>query len=905
VRALHLLLLLGMVIGPLAVAAPAQAAAPQATPRAQATCGTQHKLLLPLIVGTQATAATAASLPAAVQPAVLQTTERSLDYALNTTYTYGYEIVVNNSNFVRDREGARQTDSAVFVLRATAEVTILGRDASNDFTGQLRLLAPFICSSDGSQDEIFEDPELTAALATPLPFVQAPNGVVRSVSVAVGADPEAINLQKGALNLLHMNLHPAQSSYAVEEIGGQGTYTATYQLEEKTDGLHIHKQFGLGDFSSRIAAGDTEAFLTMHAETALILDGAQRVIRQANLTERIANGADQVMNDGTGAGYEGISTYAEVNSRGSLVLEGSAPASPAQRMRPVGALVETGLGAQLVDIPRTSYGAELDGVNLDEVFDLFEAEVAARVAGESTSLTQLFYILDLILADQGNVVLDKLAARLNAAAGNRDLALVYVDLAGMAGSARAQEILAVVLGDSAAAGRLGLNVGFDQPTIEQALINVVSLPAPSAALMDAVGALSKNDRSPVRRMALAAHGALINHRLQGDPNTAGRLAGELTAALAQTTDPDEIEALLDALGNAGVPATLDAIAGFKDGSVPDPTGGTALLLPAVQFAALSAVRKIPGPGAEDLLVAALEDPTVPGPAKVEVFKILKKRPDLTPKGQLAIENNNPLPPPVAGNFNQTWERWAGGENFGLHFPGGIKMEASSQAGVNIHGFQEIDGYVVKRKINIADASIVMTPKPGNTFLVGAYMKLGNGNLIKKTYEQNVPCVYTKSGNLSQQNTTFYEGSTTVPVAGLILVTFSFRTGGVFSVNYEYALSACNPLNMTAMARLIPAGNVYAAGEASVSLVVLRGGAGLSATVLDTSIPVEVNLTYTGNAYQFCTVATANSKALTLRVYGFVDRIKLLGGWKRVFEGTIYQTVLGQFNWNLLNKCHSS
>lgn len=904
-RMLHLLLLLSMVVGPLALAAPAQAAAPQSAPRAQAACATQHTLMLPLVVGTKATPTTAAAYQSAPgQFVAVQTTARTLDYALETTYTYAYQVVVRNSNFVRDREGARQTDSAVFVVRATAEMTILGRDASNDFTGQLRLLNPFLCSSDGAQDEIFDDAAFNAALATPLAFVQAPNGVVRSVSAPAGANPEAVNLQKGALNLLHMNLHPAQNSYAVAEIGGQGSYTATYQLEEKVDGLHIRKQYDQDDFSSLIAVGDTEAFLTIHEETGLILDGAQRVVRQANLTERIANGDDQLMDDGTGAGYEGISTYAEVNASGSLVLQGSAPANPAQRMRPTGALVEGGLGAALVEHTSTSYGAELDGVDLDNAFDLFEAEVAARVAGESTSLTQLFSILDLILADQGNVVLDKLAVRLNAAAANSELALVYVDLAGMAGSPRAQEILAGVLGNDTAARSLGLSANFDQPTVEQALINVVSLSAPSAALRETVAALSKNQRTPVRRMALAAHGALLHHLLQDDPNTAQRLAGELTTALAQATDPDEIEALLDALGNAGVPASLDVIAGFKDGAVPDPAGG-GILLPAVQFAALSAVRKIPGAGAENLLVAALEDPTVPGPTKVEVFKILKKRPDLSPNGKLAIENNNPLPPPVAGNFNQTWERWAGGENFGIHFPGGIKMEASSQAGVSLHGFQEIDGYVIKKKINIADASIVITPTPGNTFLVGAYMKLGNGNLIKKTYEQNVPCVYTQSGNLSQQNTTFYEGSTTVPVAGLLLVTFSFRTGGVFSVNYEYALSACNPLNMTAMARLIPAGNVYAAGEASVSFAVVRGGAGVSATVLNTTIPIEANLSYTGNAYQFCTVVTANSNALTLRVYGFADRIKLLGGWKRVFEGTIYQTTLGQFNWNLLNKCHSS
>ncbi|HEY7373772.1 MAG TPA: HEAT repeat domain-containing protein [Polyangia bacterium] len=88
------------------------------------------------------------------------------------------------------------------------------------------------------------------------------------------------------------------------------------------------------------------------------------------------------------------------------------------------------------------------------------------------------------------------------------------------------------------------------------------------------------------------------HRLDAqDPALAAEVRGDLLGQLAAAHTPGERSMVLTALGNAGDPATLDAIAGYQQSDDA-----------AVRAAVAQAVRRIDGPQADAMLASLCADP---------------------------------------------------------------------------------------------------------------------------------------------------------------------------------------------------------------------------------------------------------------------------------------------------------
>jgi hypothetical protein len=120
--------------------------------------------------------------------------------------------------------------------------------------------------------------------------------------------------------------------------------------------------------------------------------------------------------------------------------------------------------------------------------------------------------------------------------------------------------------------------------------------APDADTVQALRAL----RADSNLAAQASYGlGSALHRLEGqDPALAAEVRTDLVNQLAMAQSPADKALALGALGNAGDPATLDAIGANEDSADPS-----------VRAAVAQAVRRIPGSGADQTLATLCQDGT--------------------------------------------------------------------------------------------------------------------------------------------------------------------------------------------------------------------------------------------------------------------------------------------------------
>ena len=840
-----------------------------------------------------------AGLAATIHSAPLRT--RELRYQAGRTYQYDYAVTIKTTSAARDAGGVRQDGGETTVIEALVNLAITGAGADG-YAGELSLQDAAVSRTDGTAVHAVNDAETLRALETPLRFTQAKNGAITAVSIPANAPLQAVNIQKGVLNALQLTLRQGDSYVALEN-AGQGVLRAQYTLRDAGQQLHVAKRYDERSFDRLVSSGAANPRLKLQNDIEMTLDNASGVVSSVSYEERIATG------DGApaGAGFDGVTAWSTVKATGSLKLRGVVKSSKGAKAV---AYTTDALEARLTDGRATRAAIGLDSVDI-------RGELAA-LEREPRDPRHHARLLALIEADavsnDRHDVLGAIADRMAATAANEDVAAAYVDLLGSAGTPRAQNVLNAVLGNTPAFPALA-SAGFGPRVREQALFSIVRVETPTLATVHTLEALIGRG-SPERDTAITVLGAVAGRLQKQNEADAERIARQLEAELATAATPADIQLYLNAIGNAGLPSSLRVITPYVEAGAQAPE--------AIQAAALSALRKIPGDEVDTLLRRAVSDASAGTATRTLAAAVMGDRERLIGESSSLIirepiddpweEPIDPGPtptptPPPPGQYSKSWTLLLGNTDLGVEFPGGINVAMPPAASsVNANAYQHANARLFGMSFQVV-AGELRAFRDGNDLVFGAYLSIAN-NLIRRQFEQRFPCALARQGNLYSGTAQFLDVTTRIPVYAVITLDLNVRASGTFTLDWNFSADACSIVVGTLQVGIVPRAWVTAQASAYLDIIVARGGATLTATLLDTSIPARASLTWNVTAppaLKFCMDITATTRPLSgaLDIWADVALPTLLPPffeWSRVGSMRLWQFSTPAWTYPILQQC---
>jgi len=875
-------------------------------------------IFLPFMIGPGGALSTIAAAFSSPQAA-----PRTIAWETGKTYTYDYKVEVNSAGYSRNVEGPTQTDALnKTVVQGMAEIAITGVTEDGTATGQVLLKDPFVCTADtkNNTDAVGDDAELIAGLQRPLVFQQAANGKITSVQLPEGSDATATNVLKGIVNALQLTLQADSNEYTVEEAGGQGTYNAKYSLTENGDNLNISRTYDRGSFTDLNTVGDEIDSLSIDTSTTAVLDGTTGVLSSVKTAEKITTGDGIEEPDGSNLGFEGQTAWSEISTSVELTYNSITTTPNLQAASLFATYVDGDLGANFDESESANpYGFDFDTLDLD-------AELDALVAAPADPEVFL-RVIQILQADEGTVVIDKVEEKLAANSANDDAAAVLIDVLVNSGSAKAQEILAGIVDPSQNVSAAAIGATTSVTTTEHALISLVLIDSPEMTTVNAIKNVSQAN-SEIQNTAITVLGATADKLLESEPEMAASLNTELLAGLSASQTQEDLDVYLGALGNAGQEESLNEISQYLaetltlNGEVITDTNG-------IQFSAYSALGGIPGQAAEDLLIAGLSDAEQDLGNRVAILDLMTSRDDLSAAGLAALSEFASLADansdnilvaadanaPLATYYSKSWNRKYGNSKLGVELPG--KFSASGppgKDGIEIYAEQKADGLVWNKKVNIATGRTKLW-RTGGKYRFGAWLYLANYKISRK-YETNVTqhvsaagveaaslsCNFNKSGNLWKFSKAI-DKSFGVPVVGILTVGVSLKVSAKAGLDWKVSGNVCNFSNLSGRAAIVPNVEATAAADAYVSLAVVRGGVGISAKLLNSTLELGTTATYASNRFRICIDAKVSMGSSDGRIYAYADVRNWRWKWKRKWTGTLASFNTPSRNYSLLNRCY--
>lgn len=851
-----LMLVAGLLPGPV------QAATPEPD-------STGSKTFLPFV-----TAQTDLVTSSKASPILFGATPRKLRYEVGKLYQYEYGVQIDTSSAKRDAKGIREEGSDTTILHAFANVTIISQEADGVFAGEVVLQEPTYYHTDGTTQRALEDAETLRALAVPLRFKQAANGVITEVAWPTDAPAQVVNIQKGVLNALQVTLQEGQNDYIAEEQGGQGSVRVHYTLQEQSDGLHITKQYTQDSFSKLVRSGDPDKGMKLQNSVELVLDRNIGVISAMIYNENIASGDGAADPDPSNTGFDGVTTWSTVKSTGRLALL----AVSESQIAAAGVGPEYTAGSLAAEFPATSQNRS--GIDLNQV-DL-NSELA-RLENEPDSPEPHARLLALVEADNADPnnnidILKLIAGRLQTHAANAAIASAYIDLLAAIGTPQAQDLLSAVLGNSQIYPEIARSA-FAPAAKNQALIVSALLKSPTSSMVETVKALLTSVDAGVHDTAVTVLGALADQLADEDPAQTQQLADLLTAHLKTAREAATIEVYLNALGNVAAPSTLELIKPYLHATTTSPKTGETSADLGLQATALVALRKISGQEAEALLVDVLNDTQRPNTLRSLANNLLHERSDLSESAQAALARFNIGQMAAPGRYNYSWTKLLGNSNLGVEFPGGIDVASPpATTGLAANAYQAANGRLFGNTLPIAKGEL-RSFRRGDYQVFGAYLSLA-GYVIAQS-EQQFPCAVSRTGNLFNGTLQVLDVTYSIPVYAVITLNINVKASGSFSLDWNFSVDFCGITQITLNAGITPKAWVTAEASAYLELVVVRGGATLTATLLKTELPAKVSLVLNNTpSLQFCLDIKANTQPLS----GYLDvwaDVRVWWNWVRI------------------------
>ncbi len=888
-KALNALLVLMLLLGLIPI--PVRAA-----PQAPASNG--NKIFLPFVTASTNQVTSSASGGKAT-PILFGVTPRKFGYAVGKRYQYDYGVQIDTTTAKRDAQGVREEGSETTVIHAIANVTITGQDATGAFSGEVALQDPDLYHTDGTTKYALADKDTLNALAVPLRFKQAINGVISEVAWPADAQAQVVNIQKGVLNALQITLLDGQDDYMAQEQAGQGAVQVHYKLQEQSDGLHITKQYNQASFTKLVRAGDPDNGMKLENAIELVLDRNQGVIASMFYNENIASGDGATGVDPSNTGFDGVTTWSTVKSAGRLTLltvdNGGVVAAAG-----AGLTYTTGsLAAELTEDMLNRAGIDLSKIDFNSEFTQLEnapdspephARLLALVEADNADPTNNIDVLKLI------------TDRLQTNAANDALATAYIDVLASVGTPQTQEILSAVLGNSQIYPTLAI-APFGTAAKIQALTDIALLKAPTSMTVETVKPLLKNLNPALRDTAATVLGAIANHLANNDQTAAQQVADLLATKLSAARQPADAELYLNAVGNTGALSVLPLIKPYLHATLMINSTGQFTNDLQLQAAALIALRKIPGSDAETLLVDALKDTTRPQTVRVLVANVLQERSDLSKPAQTALDQFSIGLTAAPGSYNYTWTKLLGNNNLGAEFPGGITVASPPAAiGLSANAYQAANAWIFAHSLPIAKGEL-RSFRQGDYQVFGAYLSLG-GYVISR-FEQQFQCSASRTGNIFNGTLQVLDVTYSVPIFAVLTLNINVKASGSFSLDWNFSVDFCGITQTTLNAGITPKAWVTAAASAYLQLVFVRGGATLNATLLQTQLPAQASLKLNAlptPSLQFC----INIQASTQPLSGYLDVWADLfswEGWKRVGSQRLWSFSTPSATYPLLAQCY--